>query len=99
MQAQAQEPFARFNVNAVFHGHAHAGSPEGRAHDDIPVYNVAMPLLARHFPDAPPFRLLELTLIRVGNEEYVRSNQSYGLTTLRDNHVKIYGSEIRAIVG
>jgi DNA topoisomerase-1 len=40
-------------------------------------------------------RLLELTLIRVGNEEYARSNQSYGLTTLRDNHVKIYGSEIR----
>jgi len=40
-------------------------------------------------------RLLELTLIRVGNEEYVRSNQAYGLTTMRDNHVKIYGSEIR----
>jgi DNA topoisomerase-1 len=33
-------------------------------------------------------RLLEETLIRVGNEEYVRSNRSYGLTTLRDHHVR-----------
>lgn len=32
--------------------------------------------------------LLEETLIRVGNEEYARSNKSYGLTTLRDHHVK-----------
>jgi DNA topoisomerase I len=32
--------------------------------------------------------LLEQTLIRVGNEEYARSNKSYGLTTLRDHHVK-----------
>lgn len=33
-------------------------------------------------------RLLEETLIRVGNEEYARSNKSYGLTTLRDRHVR-----------
>jgi len=32
--------------------------------------------------------LLDETLIRVGNEEYARTNQSYGLTTLRDKHVK-----------
>jgi DNA topoisomerase IB len=32
--------------------------------------------------------LLDETLIRVGNEEYARTNQSYGLTTLRDRHVK-----------
>jgi DNA topoisomerase-1 len=32
-------------------------------------------------------RLLETTLIRVGNREYARSNKSYGLTTLRDKHV------------
>ncbi|MDB6168938.1 MAG: putative topoisomerase [Verrucomicrobia bacterium] len=32
-------------------------------------------------------RLLETTLIRVGNEEYVRQNRSFGLTTLRDRHV------------
>jgi DNA topoisomerase-1 len=40
-------------------------------------------------------RLLELTLIRVGNEEYVRANESYGLTTLRERHVKVSGSTLR----
>jgi DNA topoisomerase I len=40
-------------------------------------------------------RLLETTLIRVGNEEYARSNDSFGLTTLRDPHVEVNGSEIR----
>lgn len=39
-------------------------------------------------------RLLDLTLIRVGNEEYVQSNQSYGLTTLRTRHAAIRGDEI-----
>jgi DNA topoisomerase-1 len=40
-------------------------------------------------------RLLELTLIRVGNEEYVRANESYGLTTMRERHVKVSGSTLR----
>ncbi|MBP2299324.1 DNA topoisomerase IB [Azospirillum picis] len=40
-------------------------------------------------------RLLETTLIRVGNESYVRENKSYGLTTLRDGHTEIEGSEVR----
>ena len=39
--------------------------------------------------------LLETTLIRVGNDDYARSNRSYGLTTLRDSHVKVDGSELR----
>lgn len=40
-------------------------------------------------------RLLETTLIRVGNEAYARENKSYGLTTLRDRHARVEGSEIR----
>ena len=40
-------------------------------------------------------RLLETTLIRVGNEEYARTNQSYGLTTMRDEHVEVDGSQLR----
>jgi len=32
-------------------------------------------------------KLLETTFIRVGNEEYARSNHSFGLTTLEDRHV------------
>lgn len=34
-------------------------------------------------------RLLETTLIRVGNEEYARTNKSFGLTTMRDRHVRV----------
>jgi len=40
-------------------------------------------------------RLLETTLIRVGNEEYARDNGSYGLATMRDRHVKGNGSDLR----
>jgi DNA topoisomerase-1 len=40
-------------------------------------------------------RLLELTLIRVGNEEYAQANESYGLTTLRTRHVEVEGSKLR----
>jgi DNA topoisomerase-1 len=42
-------------------------------------------------------RLLEKTFIRVGNEEYARTNRSYGLTTMRDGHVKIRGSRVQFI--
>lgn len=38
--------------------------------------------------------LLETTLIRIGNPEYARSNESYGLTTMNDEHVRITGSKI-----
>jgi DNA topoisomerase-1 len=40
-------------------------------------------------------RLLELTHIRVGNEEYTRTNGSFGLTTLRTRHVQIRGASLR----
>ena len=39
--------------------------------------------------------LLETTLIRVGNDEFARTNQSYGLTTLKSKHVAVEGSEVR----
>jgi DNA topoisomerase-1 len=39
-------------------------------------------------------RLLEVTLIRVGNQEYARENHSYGLTTLRDRHVDFDGARL-----
>jgi DNA topoisomerase I len=39
--------------------------------------------------------LLETTLIRVGNDEYAKNDQSYGLTTLRSDHVEVQGSEVR----
>jgi DNA topoisomerase-1 len=39
-------------------------------------------------------RLLECTLVRVGNEEYARANGSFGLTTLRDRHVELNGATV-----
>jgi DNA topoisomerase-1 len=41
--------------------------------------------------------LMDETLLRVGNEEYARSNEAYGLTTLRDRHALVCGSEIRLV--
>ena len=40
-------------------------------------------------------RLLDRTLIRVGNDEYARENRSFGLTTLRRRHVKVVGDSLR----
>ncbi len=40
-------------------------------------------------------RLLETTLIRVGNDEYANTNNSFGLTTLQDRHATVAGSRIR----
>ena len=47
--------------------------------------------VTRDFVVAVVVRLLETSLVRVGNEEYARDNGSYGLTTLRDRHVRING--------
>jgi DNA topoisomerase-1 len=50
--------------------------------------DLARPGLPREKVLATIVRLLEVTLIRVGNEEYARTNGSFGLTTMRDRHVK-----------
>ena len=39
--------------------------------------------------------LMDLAQIRIGNEEYARANQSFGLTTLRDRHVEVRGNTLR----
>jgi DNA topoisomerase-1 len=39
--------------------------------------------------------LLQATLMRVGNDEYARNNQSFGITTLRNRHVKVEGGDIK----
>ena len=60
--SRLEEPINRYRVNAVFHGHAHRGTAEGRTSAGVPVYNVAMPLLARLNPDRPPYLVVELPL-------------------------------------
>jgi DNA topoisomerase I len=51
--------------------------------------------LPRNKVVATVVRLLEMSLIRVGNEEYARNNHSFGLTTMRDRHVTVSGSTLR----
>jgi DNA topoisomerase I len=57
--------------------------------------DLAIPALSKRKVVAAVVRLLEETLIRVGNEEYARSNNSFGLTTLRDHHATIEGSTLK----
>jgi Icc-related predicted phosphoesterase len=63
--SRLEDPLNRYPVSAVFHGHAHHGSLEGRTQNGIPVYNVSAPLLRQHYPDRPPFRIVE---VAVGGE-------------------------------
>ncbi|MES2785593.1 MAG: metallophosphoesterase [Pseudomonadota bacterium] len=58
--SRLEEPLLRYPVDAVFHGHAHRGTLEGRTINGVPVYNVAKPLLQRCRPDAPPFFIYQL---------------------------------------
>jgi Icc-related predicted phosphoesterase len=58
--SRLEEPINRYRVSAVFHGHAHRGGPQGHTSTGVPVYNVAMPLLARTNPDRPPFLVVEI---------------------------------------
>ena len=57
--------------------------------------DLAAPDTSRNKVLAAVVRLLETTLIRVGNEEYARTNESYGLTTLHDEHVDVHGATLR----
>jgi len=58
-------------------------------------HDLSRPGLSREKVLAAVVRLLELTLIRVGNEEYARLNRSFGLTTLKRRHANVEGSAIR----
>src|SRR4051812_5548329 len=51
--------------------------------------------LSRNKVLAAVVRLPEVSLIRVGNEEYARENDSFGLTTMRDRHVDVNGSRLQ----
>ena len=58
--SRLEEPLARYPVTAVIHGHAHNGALEGRTASGVPVYNVAMPLLKKCWPEQQPFRVIEV---------------------------------------
>ncbi|HEX4590241.1 MAG TPA: DNA topoisomerase IB [Gemmataceae bacterium] len=81
---------------------------DGATYDRMVAFGNALPVIRatteRHLklPDLPRekvlatvVRFLEMTHIRVGNDEYAKSNHSYGLTTLHDQHAHIDGSTVR----
>jgi Icc-related predicted phosphoesterase len=82
--SRLEEPLNRYGVTAVFHGHAHHGSPEGRTKEGIAVYNVALPLLRHSFPDRPPFRTVEIPIERDGAGE--AAGDSAGRRTAANGH-------------
>src|SRR5205814_879655 len=57
--------------------------------------HLALRGLSREKVLATVVHLLETTLIRVGSDEYARTNKSYGLTTLKNQHVEVDGSALR----
>src|SRR5438477_1535376 len=56
--------------------------------------DLKLPGLPRQKVLATIVRLLERTFIRIGNEEYARENKSFGLTTLKNRHVKVKGARV-----
>jgi DNA topoisomerase-1 len=76
--------------------------------DRVIAFGRALPKIRRHIDKdlrrrglprekvlATVVKLLETSLIRVGNEEYAKQNDSFGLTTMRDRHVEVNGSKLR----
>jgi len=57
--------------------------------------DMALPDMPRNKVLATVVRLLEVSLIRVGNDEYARENDSFGLTTMRNKHVDVRGADLR----
>jgi len=58
-------------------------------------HDMALPGLPRDKVLATLVDLLEITLIRVGNDEYAKENDSYGLTTMKNEHVRVQGETLR----
>jgi DNA topoisomerase-1 len=57
--------------------------------------HLTKPGLSREKVLATVVQLLEKSLIRVGNDEYARKNRSFGLTTMRNSHVRVRGSKVK----
>lgn len=67
--SRLEEPIDRYHAHAVFHGHAHAGTPDGRTKGGIPVYNVALPLLRATSGDGTLVRIVEVGALEAEEAE------------------------------
>jgi Icc-related predicted phosphoesterase len=66
--SRLEDPLTRFPVSAVFHGHAHHGTPEGRTRTNVRVFNVAASLMRERFPDRP-YQLVQLGAPEAGSSD------------------------------
>ncbi len=62
--SRLEEPCNRYAATFVVHGHVHRGAPEATTSTGIPVYNVALPLLRRLYPDGPALKVIEIDVAR-----------------------------------
>lgn len=58
--SRLEDPLNHYGVSAAFHGHAHKGAPEGSTSQDVPIFNVSIPVLRRQRPDDSPFLLYDV---------------------------------------
>ena len=64
--SRLEDPLNRYPVAAIFHGHAHRGSPEGVTKTGVHVFNVAKSLLQNILSDTPPFKIFEIDGVKDG---------------------------------
>ena len=69
-----EEPLVRYEVSAVFHGHAHHGQLEGRTSNGAPVFNVSLPLMQRTRPEQP-FGRFDLVLTQPSQKSEDRNQK------------------------
>src|SRR3954471_10962640 len=104
---QATGRDARGRKQYRYHAHWREGRDASKYHRTVEFADFLPKLRARVRADlrlhgmprakviAAVVRLLEASLIRVGNEEYARTNGSFGLTTLNNHHVSVSGQRLR----
>src|SRR5204862_2968984 len=76
--SRLEEPLSRFDVSAVFHGHAHRGVLEGRTSKGISVYNVSMPLLKERQENRTPYRIVEIRIDDAASDDRVTERRHAG---------------------
>jgi Icc-related predicted phosphoesterase len=86
--SRLEDPLTRFPVSAVFHGHAHHGTPEGRTRNNVPVFNVSASLMRERFPDRP-YQLVEVGALQpVGDDRRVGADRRAPAEIARGKEVR-----------
>ena len=62
--SRLENPINQFNVSVVFHGHAHNGMPSGKTSTQVPVFNVALPVISRKTADELPLLCMNFSAPR-----------------------------------